>query len=50
MSVSIDVLAPQKSHIDLSDKMLPSDFGLDDYQLSNYWNCTWSNHLGCLWR
>jgi len=35
MSVSIDVLAPQKSHIDLSDKMLPSDFGLDDYQLSN---------------
>ena len=35
MSVSIDVLAPQKSHIDLSDKMLPSDFGLVDYQLSN---------------
>lgn len=35
MSVSIDVLAPQKSHIDLSDKMLPSDFGLDDYKLSN---------------
>jgi hypothetical protein len=35
MSFSIDVLAPQKSHIDLSDKMLPSDFGLDDYQLSN---------------
>jgi hypothetical protein len=34
MSVSIDVLAPQKSHIDLSDKALPSDFGLDDYVLS----------------
>ena len=34
MSVSIDVLAPQKSHIDLSDKALPSDFGLDDYSLS----------------
>jgi cellobiose-specific phosphotransferase system component IIB len=35
MSVSVDVLIPQKSHIDLSDKMLPSDFGLDDYVLSN---------------
>ena len=34
MSISIDVLAPQKSHIDLSDKSLPSDFGLDDYVLS----------------
>jgi hypothetical protein len=33
-NVSIDVLAPQKSHIDLSDKALPSDFGLDDYKLS----------------
>lgn len=33
-NVSIDVLAPQKSHIDLSDKALPSDFGLDDYTLS----------------
>jgi cellobiose-specific phosphotransferase system component IIB len=33
-NVSIDVLAPQKSHIDLSDKALPSDFGLDDYSLS----------------
>ena len=30
----IDILAPQKSHIDLSDKALPSDFGLDDYVLS----------------
>lgn len=30
----IDILAPQKSHIDLSDKTLPSDFGLDDYKLS----------------
>lgn len=34
MSVSIDKLAPQKSHIDLSDKMLPSDFGMDDYTLA----------------
>lgn len=33
-NVSIDVLATQKSHIDLSDKALPSDFGLDDYTLS----------------
>lgn len=33
MSVSIDVLATQKSHIDLSDKSLPSDFGLDDYKI-----------------
>lgn len=32
--VSIDVLAPQKSHIDLSDKTLPSDFGLEDYVFS----------------
>ena len=31
--VSIDVLAPQKSHIDLSDRALPSDFGMDDYKL-----------------
>ena len=30
----IDILAPQKSHINLSDKALPSDFGLDDYKLS----------------
>lgn len=30
----IDILAPQKSHIDLSDKALPTDFGLDDYKLS----------------
>lgn len=32
--VSVDILAPQKSHIDLSNKTLPSDFGLDDYELS----------------
>ncbi len=32
--VSIDVLAPQKSHIDLSDKQLPTDFGLEDYVFS----------------
>jgi len=31
---SIDTLAPQKSHIDLSDKLLPSDFGMTDYTLS----------------
>ena len=30
----IDILATQKSHIDLSDKALPTDFGLDDYKLS----------------
>ena len=34
MSVSIDVLPTQKSHIDLSDSALPTDFGLDDYKLS----------------
>ena len=34
MSVSVDVLTPQKSHIDLADRALPSDFGLDDYKLS----------------
>lgn len=32
--VDIDILAPQKSHIDLNDQALPSDFGLDDYILS----------------
>lgn len=32
--VSIDILKTQKSHIDLSDRALPSDFGLDDYVLS----------------
>lgn len=35
MSVSVDVLIPRKSHIDLADRMLPSDFGLDDFILSN---------------
>jgi hypothetical protein len=34
MAVSIDVLAPQKSHLDLSDSALPTDFGLDDYKLT----------------
>jgi cellobiose-specific phosphotransferase system component IIB len=34
MTQSIDILRPQKSHIDLSNKTLPSDFGLDDYVLS----------------
>lgn len=32
--LSIDILAPQKSHLDLSDRQLPTDFGLDDYKLS----------------
>ena len=32
--VSIDVLKPLKSHIDLSDRSLPTDFGMDDYILS----------------
>lgn len=31
---SIDLLKPLHSHIDLSDKNLPTDFGLDDYVLS----------------
>lgn len=35
MSLPIDLLATQKSHIDLNDPNLPSDFGLDDYQLSS---------------
>lgn len=30
----IDVLPTQRSHIDLSDKGLPTDFGLDNFQLS----------------
>jgi len=34
MTQSIDILAPQKSHINLSDKTLPTDFGMDDYVLS----------------
>jgi cellobiose-specific phosphotransferase system component IIB len=32
--VSIDVLKPLHSHIDLSDKSLPTDFGLETYVLS----------------
>ena len=31
---SIDLLKPLHSHIDLSDRSLPTDFGLDDYVLS----------------
>lgn len=31
---SIDLLKPLHSHIDLSDRNLPTDFGLDDYVLS----------------
>lgn len=34
-TVSIDMAPVQKSHIDLSDKSLPTDFGLDDYVFSN---------------
>ena len=30
----IDMLAPLKSHIDMANKTLPSDFGLEDYVLS----------------
>lgn len=32
--VSIDKLAPQRSHIDLSDPNLPTDFGMDDFVLT----------------
>jgi hypothetical protein len=31
---SIDLLRPLHSHIDLSDKNLPTDFGLENYKLS----------------
>jgi cellobiose-specific phosphotransferase system component IIB len=31
---SIDLLKPLHSHIDLSDRNLPTDFGLEDYVLS----------------
>lgn len=31
---SIDILKPLHSHIDLSDKNLPTDFGLEEYVLS----------------
>ena len=33
-TVSIDALKPLRSHIDLSDRNLPTDFGLEDYTLS----------------
>jgi len=33
-TMSIDMAPVQKSHIDLSDRSLPSDFGLDDYIFS----------------
>lgn len=32
--LSIDLLPTQKSLIDLSDKALPTDFGMEDYELS----------------
>lgn len=32
--LSIDILPTQKSHIDLSDSALPTDFGMNDYVLS----------------
>jgi hypothetical protein len=31
MSLPVDLLPVQKSHIDLSDGALPSDFGIEDY-------------------
>lgn len=36
--VSIDILAPQRSHIDLSDHALPTDFGMEDYVLSKLYD------------
>lgn len=36
--VSIDVLKTQKSHINLSDKQLPTDFGMGDYALSKIYD------------
>lgn len=30
----IDLLAPQRSHINLADRSLPGDFGLEDFVLS----------------
>jgi hypothetical protein len=35
---SIDLIPTQKSHIDLSDRSLPSDFGMDDYVLSKLYD------------
>ena len=35
LQVDIDLLEPQRSHIDLADKNIPTDFGLDDYLLSS---------------
>jgi len=32
---SIDLLKPLRSHIDLSDHNLPTDFGLEEYKLSH---------------
>lgn len=32
--VSIDILKPLRSHIDLSDRSLPTDFGMENYILS----------------
>ena len=34
MSLPIDLLGVEKSHLNLSDQSLPSDFGFDDYILS----------------
>ena len=33
-AASIDILTPLRSHIDLTDNALPSDFGMDEYTLS----------------
>lgn len=34
MALPIDILPTQKSHLDLADSSLPSDFGMDDYVMS----------------
>lgn len=34
MALPVDILPVQKSHIDLADTSLPSDFGLDDYKFA----------------
>lgn len=36
--MNIDYLASQESHIDLSNRQLPTDFGLNDYKLSKLYD------------
>ena len=38
MAVPIEALPVQKSHIDLYDRQLPTDFGMDDYILSKLYD------------